>query len=703
MATTYMFSPDMFTTGTLTAVGAVDGDFFADGTGGNIVAPSFGGRTGANALAIGTLGTGPRFVLKNGAQNELIVHIALYVVSLPFTGNQMRIRFADNVNNALGFINVDTTGVIQMQNAAGAVVAATASPVFNAGEWTLFEMRVVMNAATGIFELRNEAGTVLLNATGLALSSTAISQIQLVGGSGASTQFTWYASDLWVKDTTGTRNNTFGAARSYVRRVTGDAAGNGWAFQARRKLGDGVLHVSTGDTSAGLQIADAAGLEIGSGDFTHEGFYRWESLPGTGVSRTLASKWRETGNMRSWRLRHYEASGEYRLAFENSTDGTAAAVTTVHDVVFQPVLNHWYHVAVSRSGGTSRLFIDGVRFGPATADAATYYDGASQVTTGAQSASSSTAAQSFQGWIDEVRFTVGAARYTAEFTPPSAKFPRDSSDPSWNNTQMLLGFDGGVIADESQFGRAVTTQASTAAEVPLDGDFGYQSIDKTFRDDTFIEAAFLPATATVEFTGQPTATQTVTVNGQAYTFVAALGSAYDVLIGADFETSLTNLKAAINQEAGEGTIYGTGTVANPDAEASDLAGVVIKLQARTPGTAGNSLTLASTVTGVVLSGATFSGGVDIPAASEFTFESVPNGVTAVAAVALATRRSLVGAGTATVQFSIRDSAGNLINGAEHTPPANPAWRLDIMDSGSGGSAWSTAALIGAKTRNNRTT
>lgn len=79
----------------------------------------------------------------------------------------------------------------------------------------------------------------------------------------------------------------------------------------------------------------------------------------------------------------------------------------------------FHHVAVTRSGTTWRVFIDGVQ--EATA-----------VQSGAPSTSTSVfrvgrdgfaTNRDFEGWIDEFRFTKGVARYTANFTP-DAVFPR---------------------------------------------------------------------------------------------------------------------------------------------------------------------------------------------------------------------------------------------------------------------------------------
>lgn len=62
--------------------------------------------------------------------------------------------------------------------------------------------------------------------------------------------------------------------------------------------------------------------------------------------------------------------------------------------------------------------------------------------------------------------------------------------------------------------------------------------------------------------------ETFTINGRTYTFVTSLSSADDILIGATAADSFNNCIAAINNAAGEGTLYGTGTTINADVTAS---------------------------------------------------------------------------------------------------------------------------------------
>jgi len=79
----------------------------------------------------------------------------------------------------------------------------------------------------------------------------------------------------------------------------------------------------------------------------------------------------------------------------------------------------WVHVALSRSGSSTRLFLDGVQTGSTYSDTNNYID--SPVRVGGANDGSSVA--SINGYIDDLRITKGIARYTSNFTPPTAPFP----------------------------------------------------------------------------------------------------------------------------------------------------------------------------------------------------------------------------------------------------------------------------------------
>lgn len=83
------------------------------------------------------------------------------------------------------------------------------------------------------------------------------------------------------------------------------------------------------------------------------------------------------------------------------------------------VVNTWYHVALSRQGSIYRFFLDGVLVGSQTVPGAMYNAAANRLCIGAYAAGTF----SLNGYVDEVRLTKGAARYTANFTPPIAPHP----------------------------------------------------------------------------------------------------------------------------------------------------------------------------------------------------------------------------------------------------------------------------------------
>ena len=76
----------------------------------------------------------------------------------------------------------------------------------------------------------------------------------------------------------------------------------------------------------------------------------------------------------------------------------------------------WYHVAISRSSGTTKFFVDGT-VTSSVADTSNYANETFIL------ASRYSAENFLNGYIDDLRITNGLARYTANFTPPTEALP----------------------------------------------------------------------------------------------------------------------------------------------------------------------------------------------------------------------------------------------------------------------------------------
>lgn len=124
---------------------------------------------------------------------------------------------------------------------------------------------------------------------------------------------------------------------------------------------------------------------------------------------------------------------------------------------------------------------------------------------------------------------------------------------------------------------------------------------------------------------------TVTIGTTTYDFVKTLTNTlpYQVKVGANFNGSMSNLIAAINQGPGSGTIYSSVTYASSVAVAGQLnmtnRSVVISANsANYPGTYGNNIPVSTTVTNLVWNGAVLAGGVDeVPGSTNITSVSGP--------------------------------------------------------------------------------
>ena len=85
----------------------------------------------------------------------------------------------------------------------------------------------------------------------------------------------------------------------------------------------------------------------------------------------------------------------------------------------------WHHLAVTRNGNDFHVYADGVQ-SSAWTSAINFTNGGGSI---------SNANDPLNGWMDEVRYTRGLARYTGNFTPPASGFGSTQIPYFWPNFQ----------------------------------------------------------------------------------------------------------------------------------------------------------------------------------------------------------------------------------------------------------------------------
>ena len=192
------------------------------------------------------------------------------------------------------------------------------------------------------------------------------------------------------------------------------AVGNAQVDTAEFKFGDSSLLLDgSGDR---LTSADSADWDFGSGPFTVEAHVRF-ALTET-AANYLVSQWNSADNNRAWGIQYFNNGWH----FAYTTGGSNATAVTLSFAWTQSG-GTWFHFALTRDGsGDVRAFVDGTQIGATQAANVTIFDSNQPLWIGA--IASSTPANDFNGHMDEFRITKGVARYTANFTPPTAAYPR---------------------------------------------------------------------------------------------------------------------------------------------------------------------------------------------------------------------------------------------------------------------------------------
>lgn len=164
----------------------------------------------------------------------------------------------------------------------------------------------------------------------------------------------------------------------------------------------------------------------------------------------------------------------------------------------------------------------------------------------------------------------------------------------------------------STLAKATATLTSDATNPDNNGTITIAGTVYTLKD-TLTAAVAASGTLTSD-NEQVTAGARVVLGSLTYQFVTALSatppaSYIEVVIGADADGTLTNLKNAINEDlATFGSTYSKNARQNTLVSAGDITSHALALTARTAGTAGNSITF--TTTEATYTPTAFAGGVD---------------------------------------------------------------------------------------------
>jgi hypothetical protein len=163
------------------------------------------------------------------------------------------------------------------------------------------------------------------------------------------------------------------------------------------------------------QLANNSAFQFGAGNFTIEYWFYPTSLssvkqhlnPDITVSSNATQASYAIITNGTAVLYYFSSSG----TAWNIANGVSAGTAT---------LNAWQHLALVRNGNTITPYLNGTA-GTTTTTSASLFNFSSALIIGWQA--NGGAGQEFNGYIDDLRITKGVARYTANFTPPTAQFP----------------------------------------------------------------------------------------------------------------------------------------------------------------------------------------------------------------------------------------------------------------------------------------
>ena len=203
-----------------------------------------------------------------------------------------------------------------------------------------------------------------------------------------------------------------------------------------------------------FQFADAAAFDTPA-DFTTDCWIRLDSIA-IAADRTV---WQIQGT-------------EWKLIVMGTAVGADANKIAFSDGSIDRIIsssalsaNTWYYVLVQRRLGVVELFLAGTSQG-------TWSNSSSLTPTGFNIGSVDNGSEYFQGFIDDFRHTVGVARVSGSFTPPTTEFRTNDYDKYFGSVVLRMTMNS--LTDFSQYGKSAGITGASIST--LDKKYGTASL-----------------------------------------------------------------------------------------------------------------------------------------------------------------------------------------------------------------------------------
>ena len=272
-------------------------------------------------------------------------------------------------------------------------------------------------------------------------------------------------SDFWNNTTptdthfsVGTNAGVNGNGQSYVAYIF--AGGESTADTARSVEFDG--------SSDYLSLGPHSDLALGTGDFTIEFWMKMSTKQYTIFFDMRPSP--------------ATTQGLYPCIYYNANSSSLKYSTNSADQITGPdlVAGQWYHVALSRSGTSTKMFLNGTQVGSTYTDSHDYLNG--DTTIGCRA---DTTTGDLDGYMSNVRVVKGTALYTTSFRPPTQPLTNVT------NTKLLCCNNSSTTGSTVTPGTITATGTVTASiDSPFDDPaafvFGESKDNATIKCGSYV-------------------------------------------------------------------------------------------------------------------------------------------------------------------------------------------------------------------------